>query len=97
MATVTARATGYARVGTEERAENGSGPDARAAAIGSPGGATCGRMNRMEPTSQTESTKAASPMAERVLADRIVRTPGVRGGKPRISGHRITVADAAIR
>jgi uncharacterized protein (DUF433 family) len=35
-------------------------------------------------------------MAERGLADRIVRTPGVRGGKTRIAGHRITVADVAI-
>jgi len=30
------------------------------------------------------------------LGDRIVSTPGVRGGKPRIAGHRITVADVAI-
>jgi uncharacterized protein (DUF433 family) len=35
-------------------------------------------------------------MAGRTLADRIVVTPGVRGGKPRIAGHRITVADVAI-
>jgi uncharacterized protein (DUF433 family) len=28
--------------------------------------------------------------------DRIVTTPGVRGGKPRIAGHRITVSDVAI-
>jgi uncharacterized protein (DUF433 family) len=28
--------------------------------------------------------------------ERIVSTPGVRGGKPRIAGHRITVADIAI-
>jgi uncharacterized protein (DUF433 family) len=27
---------------------------------------------------------------------RIVSTPGVRGGKPRIDGHRITVADVAV-
>jgi uncharacterized protein (DUF433 family) len=27
---------------------------------------------------------------------RIVQTPGVRNGKPRIDGHRITVADIAI-
>jgi uncharacterized protein (DUF433 family) len=50
----------------------------------------------MEPTSQAESMKAASSMADRSLADRIVRTPGVRGAKPRIAGHRITVADVAI-
>jgi uncharacterized protein (DUF433 family) len=30
------------------------------------------------------------------LRDHIVTTPGVRGGKPRIAGHRITVADVAI-
>ena len=35
-------------------------------------------------------------MGGRSLADRIVRTPGVRDGKPRIAGHRITVADIAI-
>jgi uncharacterized protein (DUF433 family) len=35
-------------------------------------------------------------MADSSLADRIVRTPDVRGGKPRIAGHRITVADVAI-
>jgi uncharacterized protein (DUF433 family) len=32
----------------------------------------------------------------RSLDDRIVSTAGVRGGKPRISGHRITVSDVAI-
>jgi uncharacterized protein (DUF433 family) len=35
----------------------------------------------------------AVPSADRV---RIVSTPGTRGGKPRIDGHRITVADVAI-
>jgi uncharacterized protein (DUF433 family) len=35
-------------------------------------------------------------MDGRSLGDRIVVTPGVRGGKPRIVGHRITVADVAI-
>jgi uncharacterized protein (DUF433 family) len=35
-------------------------------------------------------------MTSGILADRIVSTPGVRGGKPRIAGHRITVADVAI-
>ena len=35
-------------------------------------------------------------MGDRGLGDRIVMTPGVRGGKPRIAGHRITVADVAI-
>jgi uncharacterized protein (DUF433 family) len=28
--------------------------------------------------------------------DRIICTPGVRGGKPRIASHRITVSDVAI-
>jgi uncharacterized protein (DUF433 family) len=28
--------------------------------------------------------------------DRIVSTAGIRGGKPRIAGHRITVSDIAI-
>jgi uncharacterized protein (DUF433 family) len=32
----------------------------------------------------------------RSLGDRIVSTAGVRGGKPRIAGHRITVSDVAI-
>ena len=53
-------------------------------------------MAHMEPTSQVESMKAESLMADRSLADRIVRPPGVRGVKPRIAGHRITVADVAI-
>jgi len=30
------------------------------------------------------------------LQDRILVTSGVRGGKPRIAGHRITVSDVAI-
>jgi uncharacterized protein (DUF433 family) len=30
------------------------------------------------------------------VGDRIVATPKVRGGKPRIAGHRITVSDVAI-
>ena len=30
------------------------------------------------------------------LVERIVTTPEVRGGKPRIAGHRITVSDVAI-
>ena len=50
----------------------------------------------MEPTSQAEGQKAAPSMDGRGLGDRIVVTPGVRGGKPRIAGHRITVADVAI-
>jgi uncharacterized protein (DUF433 family) len=35
-------------------------------------------------------------MDDRESASRIVKTPGVRGGKPRIAGHRITVSDVAI-
>jgi uncharacterized protein (DUF433 family) len=35
-------------------------------------------------------------MKGRSLADRIVTTEGVRGGKPRIAGHRVTVSDVAI-
>ncbi len=33
---------------------------------------------------------------ENVLKQHIVITPGVRGGKPRIDGRRITVSDIAI-
>jgi uncharacterized protein (DUF433 family) len=53
-------------------------------------------MIHMEPTGQVESDEAASLAEGRGLADRIVATPGVRGGKPRIAGHRITVSDVAI-
>jgi uncharacterized protein (DUF433 family) len=45
-----------------------------------------------DPSSQAGATPAVPP-ADRV---RIVSTPGTRGGKPRIDGHRITVADVAI-
>ena len=44
----------------------------------------------------TWSPEVVSPMENNGLSDRIVRTPGVRGGKPRIAGHRITVSDVAI-
>jgi uncharacterized protein (DUF433 family) len=50
----------------------------------------------MEPTRHVENTAASSPTEGRGLGDRIVTTPGVRGGKPRIAGHRITVSDVAI-
>ena len=53
-------------------------------------------MRYMEPTSQVENAAAASPKEGRGLGDRIVMTAGVRGGKPRIAGHRITVSDVAI-
>ncbi|HEU5117620.1 MAG TPA: DUF433 domain-containing protein [Isosphaeraceae bacterium] len=42
------------------------------------------------------NTASASTPPGRGLGDRIVCTPGVRGGKPRIDGHRITVSDVAI-
>jgi uncharacterized protein (DUF433 family) len=32
-----------------------------------------------------------------VIAEHIVITPGVCGGKPRIAGHRVTVQDIAFR
>jgi len=35
-------------------------------------------------------------MATKSLDQRIVQTPGVCGGKPRIDGHRITVQNVAI-
>jgi uncharacterized protein (DUF433 family) len=35
-------------------------------------------------------------MPEPSPVNRIIRTPGVRGGKLRITGHRITVSDVAI-
>lgn len=50
----------------------------------------------METTNQTSNTSSALTDQGGGLADRIVRTPGVRGGKPRIAGHRISVSDVAI-
>jgi uncharacterized protein (DUF433 family) len=51
----------------------------------------------VEPTSvaapASESPNAASSA---VCGERIVSTPGTCGGKPRIAGHRIKVADIAI-
>ena len=52
-------------------------------------------MGPMEPTT-TQSQKTASTAERPSLGDRIVRTEGIRGGKPRIAGHRITVSDVAI-
>ena len=43
-----------------------------------------------------EPRTSETPRERPSLGDRIVTTPGVRGGKPRIAGHRITVADVAI-
>lgn len=40
--------------------------------------------------------EAASRNERAGSGNRIVTTPGVRGGKPRIAGHRITVSDVAI-
>jgi uncharacterized protein (DUF433 family) len=43
-----------------------------------------------------EPRTSETPRERPSLGDRIVTTPGVRGGKPRIAGHRITVSDVAI-
>jgi uncharacterized protein (DUF433 family) len=43
----------------------------------------------MEPTPST-------PETETLAMPRIVRTPGVCGGKPRLDGHRITVEHIAV-
>jgi uncharacterized protein (DUF433 family) len=45
------------------------------------------------PTTTASIPVSAWPVADRV---RIVSTPGVCGGRPRIDGHRITVEDIAI-
>ena len=52
----------------------------------------------METTTPTQapSSQAATPAVPPPDRVRIVSTPGVRGGKPRIDGHRITVADVAV-
>lgn len=52
----------------------------------------------METTTPTQppSSQAATPDVPPPDRVRIVSTPGVRGGKPRIDGHRITVADVAV-
>lgn len=44
----------------------------------------------------TTAQLTTMPEARPGLGERIVRTEGVRGGKPRIAGHRITVSDVAI-
>jgi uncharacterized protein (DUF433 family) len=55
-------------------------------------------MEFMEATTPTHdpSSQAATPAVPPPDRVRIVSTPGVRGGKPRIDGHRITVADVAV-
>ena len=52
-------------------------------------------MSSMEPTSN-QNSEPQSAMIGRSVGDRILSTPGIRGGKPRIAGHRITVSDVAI-
>jgi uncharacterized protein (DUF433 family) len=49
-------------------------------------------MATNEPTASAATATEAAP-ADRV---RVVSTPGVCGGRPRIDGHRITVEDVAI-
>jgi uncharacterized protein (DUF433 family) len=50
-------------------------------------------MNLMDTPSSHIQNTATAPPPDRV---RVVATPGVRGGKPRIDGHRVTVADVAV-
>jgi uncharacterized protein (DUF433 family) len=57
---------------------------------------SCGIIRLMDQASQVENTAAALSTEKPGLGHRIVATPGVRGGKPRITGHRITVSDVAI-
>jgi uncharacterized protein (DUF433 family) len=45
------------------------------------------------PTTNHPNEPAQAPPADRV---RIISTPGICGGRPRIDGHRITVEDVAI-
>ncbi len=58
-------------------------------------------MELMESTTPLDNPSRESAPASDVVPSpvdrvRIVSTPGTRGGKPRIDGHRITVADVAI-
>jgi uncharacterized protein (DUF433 family) len=52
-------------------------------------------MATMEPTTSQDSESKSATIGQS-LGDRILSTPGIRGGKPRIAGHRITVSDVAI-
>ncbi len=52
-------------------------------------------MDFME-TTTTHNPDAAASQERHDLGGRIVRSEGVRGGKPRIAGHRITVSDIAV-
>src|SRR5665213_1955604 len=55
-------------------------------------------MELMETTTPTQdpSSQVATPAVPPPDRVRIVSTPGVRGGKPRIDGHRVTVADVVV-
>jgi uncharacterized protein (DUF433 family) len=55
-------------------------------------------MEIMETTTPTQdsSHQATTPTVPPPDRVRIVSTPGIRGGKPRIDGHRITVEDVAV-
>ncbi len=52
----------------------------------------------MDPTTTAPGPITATDPAPNAPPDRvrIVSTPGVRGGRPRIDGHRITVQDVAV-
>jgi len=52
----------------------------------------------MESTTPTQDPigQTATPVVPPTDRVRIVSTPGVRGGKPRIDGHRITVQDVVV-
>ena len=53
---------------------------------------TCGKLTLMTTTEIAPGTSHVSPG----IAERIVLTPGVCGGKPRINGHRIKVQHVAV-
>lgn len=50
-------------------------------------------METIEPRTREAQIDAGRTIA---IGERIVTTDGVRGGKPRIAGRRVTVADVAI-
>jgi len=55
-------------------------------------------MKIMETSTPTQNLggQAAMPALPPPDRVRIVSTPGIRSGNPRIDGHRITVADVAV-
>ena len=59
---------------------------------------TIRRYDKVMETTETIPTTGPSPSTNWPAADkfRIVSTPGICGGRPRIDGHRITVEDIAI-